>query len=236
MSENKTGKYLKYAIGEIILVMVGILLALQVNNWNELRKESIKETYYLNSIQTSIRLSQDELSRVINDAALISSSADTLFNLIAVNKTDQLKGFFLDSLLYMAGDYSRISLNDGGVQEVLNAGNLDIIKDDRIRIFLASWNDRLHKIRKFEEETEYRARQYQEYLNYFMDEKKLITNTNASQGVVIPEKKAQLFQDPLLTNYLASIAGIHQGMHQMYTNERKVMDSLSVLIGNYLKQ
>jgi len=38
LSEGKTGKYLKYAFGEIILVMIGILLALQVNNWNENRK------------------------------------------------------------------------------------------------------------------------------------------------------------------------------------------------------
>lgn len=38
LMENKTGKYLKYAFGEIILVMIGILLALQVNNWNEDRK------------------------------------------------------------------------------------------------------------------------------------------------------------------------------------------------------
>ena len=38
LSEGKTSKYLKYAIGEIVLVMIGILLALQVNNWNENRK------------------------------------------------------------------------------------------------------------------------------------------------------------------------------------------------------
>ena len=36
--ENKTGKYLKYAIGEIFLVVIGILIALQINNWNEDRK------------------------------------------------------------------------------------------------------------------------------------------------------------------------------------------------------
>ena len=43
LSEGKTGKYLKYAIGEILLVMIGILLALQVNNWNELRKKEDAE-------------------------------------------------------------------------------------------------------------------------------------------------------------------------------------------------
>ena len=38
MKQNKTGKYFKYAIGEIVLVVIGILLALQINNWNENRK------------------------------------------------------------------------------------------------------------------------------------------------------------------------------------------------------
>lgn len=40
MEKNKTGKYLKYAIGEIVLVVVGILIALQINNWNEERKQN----------------------------------------------------------------------------------------------------------------------------------------------------------------------------------------------------
>ncbi|WP_424120108.1 DUF6090 family protein, partial [Robiginitalea sp.] len=43
MMENNTGKYFKYAIGEIILVVIGILIALQINNWNENRKAIERE-------------------------------------------------------------------------------------------------------------------------------------------------------------------------------------------------
>jgi len=48
--EGKTGKYLKYAIGEIILVVIGILIALQINNWNENRKIDQKRKNYYNQL------------------------------------------------------------------------------------------------------------------------------------------------------------------------------------------
>ena len=52
ISENKTGKYFKYAIGEIILVVIGILIALQINNFNNSRQETKIEQAYLLSLQT----------------------------------------------------------------------------------------------------------------------------------------------------------------------------------------
>jgi len=66
MEKNKTGKYLKYAIGEIILVIIGILIALQINNWNTIEKSKSesngllillkqdleKDIYYFNSLRT----------------------------------------------------------------------------------------------------------------------------------------------------------------------------------------
>jgi len=54
MEQNKTGKYLKYAVGEIVLVVIGILIALSINNWNEGRKERILEKEALNNLLTSL--------------------------------------------------------------------------------------------------------------------------------------------------------------------------------------
>ena len=50
LSENKTGKYFKYAIGEIILVVIGILIALSINNWNENQKKYKNEAYTLQQL------------------------------------------------------------------------------------------------------------------------------------------------------------------------------------------
>ena len=64
--ENKTGRYFKYAIGEIVLVMIGILLALQVNNWNQrLKNEELSKLYY-----------SDFISEVSSDISTLNSRID----------------------------------------------------------------------------------------------------------------------------------------------------------------
>ncbi|WP_445382966.1 DUF6090 family protein [Robiginitalea sp. IMCC43444] len=66
LSEGKTGKYFKYAIGEIMLVVIGILIALQINNWNENRKNKIAEADYYCRILDDFELNEkliDETSK-----------------------------------------------------------------------------------------------------------------------------------------------------------------------------
>lgn len=52
--ENRTGKYLLYAIGEIVLVVIGILIALQINNWNEFKKDRVVENKHLNELKENL--------------------------------------------------------------------------------------------------------------------------------------------------------------------------------------
>ncbi len=65
MTENKFSKYFLYAIGEIALVMIGILLALQVNNWNEQRKDRVTEQKLLIALQEDLLVNINRLNKEI---------------------------------------------------------------------------------------------------------------------------------------------------------------------------
>ena len=62
--ENKTGKYLKYAIGEIVLVVIGILIALSINNWNEERKDRIEELSALIDLKKEFESNRNDIDLV----------------------------------------------------------------------------------------------------------------------------------------------------------------------------
>ncbi|MFT4662486.1 MAG: hypothetical protein ACI8XB_002776 [Patiriisocius sp.] len=62
MESGKTGKYFKYAIGEILLVVIGILIVLQINNWNSAQKDIAKEQQILLSLKEEFKQNIRELS------------------------------------------------------------------------------------------------------------------------------------------------------------------------------
>ena len=67
LSEGKTAKYLKYAISEIVLVVIGILIALSINNWNENRKAAIQEEIVLKSLYDNLKLAKQQSQLLIKE-------------------------------------------------------------------------------------------------------------------------------------------------------------------------
>ena len=87
LMENKTGKYFKYAIGEIVLVVVGILIALSINNWNEEQKNIKKGQEILNDIRENLEFNTIRFQKDIKVTQEVINSIDIIYNNITVTKT-----------------------------------------------------------------------------------------------------------------------------------------------------
>ena len=68
IGENRFSKYLLYAIGEIILVVIGILIALQINNWNEARKNTKTENEYYCRLLEDFELDRNNIKRLSDES------------------------------------------------------------------------------------------------------------------------------------------------------------------------
>jgi len=132
MSENKTSKYLKYAIGEILLVVVGILIALQINNWNENRKERSLESASLLGIKAELEHTLKELNSDIEDMdRSYKASKDVLqyINEKPVANDSMYEDFYdMTTFNYFFPKTSNY--------ETLKSGGLNNIRSDSIRLLI----------------------------------------------------------------------------------------------------
>ena len=83
IEKNNTGKYLKYAIGEILLVVIGILIALQINNWNEGRKDARLANQYLKGIKSDLNNDINQINLILKEQMIsinLINSIDSIFN------------------------------------------------------------------------------------------------------------------------------------------------------------
>jgi hypothetical protein len=130
LMENKTGKYFKYAIGEIILVVIGILIALQINNWNELRKQKLVEINILEGIRTDILKDTIDLNFNISAYSRYIKSDSIVLNHL-INKKDLNQNVVNTLIKSMEADWF-IILHDSHFQEAKLKG-LSIISDLNLR-------------------------------------------------------------------------------------------------------
>ncbi len=137
IDEGNLKTYLTYAVGEILLVMIGILLALQVNNWNENRKALNQEGQYLNRLLSELRLDTDTFS---NEIKKITKRNEQIANF-----TDLLNKPASDDSLVVAAAYEYFghgwylplfSVSTSTFDDLSNTGKLNIIQNTKLRALL----------------------------------------------------------------------------------------------------
>ena len=126
IKQNKMSKYFKYAIGEIILVVIGILIALQINNWNEVRKLKVERKQLITSIKedlfADVLMINNLLERTIEDQKTLQKQSEYISS----------KSFSIDSLSTFVKNTNQFygpfqGFNNNAYNSAKSSGNIEII-------------------------------------------------------------------------------------------------------------
>ena len=147
--DNKPIKYARYAFGEILLVVIGILIALQVNTWNEARKTRNKELNYLSNIKSDLQLNIAELQEYIDVRTSRIESANIIIEHFEGKPLTNLDEFNNHAVNIYT--WRKFYQNNNTFQELTNSGNLALISNDSIKNTLLNL-ETLYKKLKYEEE------------------------------------------------------------------------------------
>jgi len=168
MMENKTGKpampagrYLKYAVGEIILVVIGILIALQISNWNENRKDRIEEKNLLTQLQSEFKSNRKQLNEKITIRNSMIAASFKLLDYIdhpEKRHNDSINSYLLQTLL--------VPTFDPIVNDVVSSGRIQLIKNNRLKELLSLWTSEIVQVTEEEDAwREYKIKLYTPFLS-----------------------------------------------------------------------
>lgn len=166
--KGKTFKYLKYALGEIILVVIGILIALQINNWNEEKQLKQEELKTLKSLQESIKINKGELATTLNAQIDRNQSLqEVLFSEIKNRPVRQL-----DSLITANVGNHTFDPSTGIYNAMINSGKIELISNETIKNRISKLYDQVRDYQESEDEiTDYTKAHLEPYFidNYFIE-------------------------------------------------------------------
>jgi hypothetical protein len=132
MEKNKTGKYFKYAIGEIILVVIGILIAMSINNWNEERKIENMGKGYIEEVYSDLKIETSNLNEII---LRLSSQYDGTEKVLSVIESNEK--FIRDTVQFTKNYFATAHLlivqrNLNTFDELRSSGQNGLLKNDSL--------------------------------------------------------------------------------------------------------
>ena len=190
ISENNMGKYFKYAIGEILLVVIGILLALQINNWNENRKERSNELKILNTLNAEFTRNGNTLDSLLLELKVIEQSLSFVLQKIEPNPKINFTAVELDSILYNSFDNPVWKRSEYTLRNLESSGKLSALSNEDLKSKLYEWSLVATDI---EDKDSDASVGFQNLLNYYKENGSL-RNLDVF-GDYIPEGRSSLAYD-----------------------------------------
>lgn len=139
LSQGRFRKYLVYAVGEIVLVMIGILLALQVNNWNTNNQKKEKERNYLVEILENLKSDTIQINDALDFNVKKREAIDSCFIELASPDTPSNRMEAIGKRLSVLGSYRFFLPNDLGFSNMMSADNIELVQNDSIKQKLSAY-------------------------------------------------------------------------------------------------
>ena len=139
LEENRFSKYLLYAFGEIILVVIGILIALQLNNWNEAQKLKETERIILADLKSEF-LENIESAEGSIELNLLNSQTCVQINDLIQSDSLQYYQKKLDSCLVQLGYISSYKPDRGVMDQIINSGKINVLSNPKLRSSITKLN------------------------------------------------------------------------------------------------
>ena len=140
IQENRASSYLLYAIGEIVLVVLGILIALQINNWNETRKEIAEEQKITFNLNAEFRINLIKLDTIVLKLEKSLNGMDSILKVMSNTITIDNKPETFDRLLTKMINNPSLFPSSIVLKELESSGKLAKLKDPELKKLLYSWN------------------------------------------------------------------------------------------------
>ena len=207
IKENRTSKYLLYAIGEIVLVVIGILIALQVNNLNESSKNDVKAEKFLMKLKNQIERNIEtvELQQAQNNQFLEISE-----RLISLTNTNSGKNIEtkLDTLVLVNSFDFNLNLDMLSLSEARNNGDLDLVKSDSLTLniykFIKLYDDLMVREKVTNEDL---TMNFKPYLNKHYNVRNLVYMNGypeLKKSTFNQKKNIQILSDQVFENLLVT--------------------------------
>jgi cytoskeletal protein RodZ len=140
-SDERNIKYLKYAVGEILLIVIGILIAVQLNNWNEIRIIRNSEQILLKNLLAEMNVNYEQINNVIDFSSKSTNASKTLIEIYNDEHTHE-NSQELDSLLVITQWAFTFNPEMGALNSIKNSGKLDYIQNEQLRSMITSYEDK----------------------------------------------------------------------------------------------
>ena len=208
--EGKTGKYFKYAIGEILLVVIGILIALSINNWNENRKTASEEQLLLKDLQIDLQSNLEQLRGKQRYLTLLQSKTKILADDFLNKKLNQQMILKADTLVGLLQSRATFDPNEGIINELISSGKLRSFKNKKLRNYLSAWSSNMRDIKETEGQLQIISHKLRDYLNTnysFADVyggSRLLKYPEGRTN--FPTSKKDIFNDIAFENYISRLS------------------------------